>query len=161
MSELRDKSQVEFTPGNPRFREVVRESFARQRFMATLGASLALIEPGEVHIELPYSPANTQQNGFLHAGVITSIADSACGYAAFSLSPPGYDILSVEFKINFLAPARAQRFVACGRVVHPGRTLSTVKAEVFGVSDAGRDLVATMIATMITRPSAEGDTTRN
>jgi uncharacterized protein (TIGR00369 family) len=137
---------------DPAFREVVRASFDRQAFMATLGARLESVEPGLVEISAPYSELHTQQNGYLHAGVVTSIADSACGYAALSLAPPGHDVLAVEFKINLLAPARAPRLLAVGRVLRAGRTLTVSQAEVFGIDADRRELVATMLATVIARP---------
>ena len=143
-----------FTPRNPEFEAVVRESFSRQTMMSTLGASLSLVRPGEVHVSLPRSDAFTQQNGFLHAGALTSVADSACGYAAFTLAPSGTDVLAVEFKISLLAPARAPRFVARARVLRSGRTLTTCLAEVYALDGAAEELVATMLSTLIIRPSA-------
>lgn len=139
---------------NPAFESAVRGSFARQTFMNALGARLVRVEPGEVDVEVPFSPAHAQQNGFLHAGVLASVADSACGYAAFTLSPPGHDVLAVEFKINLLTPARAPRFLAAARVLRAGRTLTTCFAEVFGLDGPDRTLVATMMSTIIQRPVA-------
>jgi uncharacterized protein (TIGR00369 family) len=137
---------------NPRFAAVVQESFARQTFMNALGARLERVAPGEVDISAPFDPRFSQQNGFLHAGVITSIADSACGYSALSMAPPGYDVLAVEFKINLLRPATAPSFLACARVVRAGKTLTVAFAEVFGVTGTARALVATMMSTVIGRP---------
>jgi uncharacterized protein (TIGR00369 family) len=136
---------------NPGFEAVVRESFGRQTFMAALGAKLERVAPGEVDISAPFNPGYSQQNGFLHAGVITSIADSACGYSALSMAPAGHDVLAVEFKINLLRPATAPSFLACARVVRAGRTLTVALAEVFGVTGAERELVATMMSTVIAR----------
>ena len=102
-------------PRDPDFEQRVRTSFARQAAMATLGARLSRVEPGHVEIELPFRPDLTQQHGFLHAGVVTSVMDSACGYAAMSLMEPGAAVLSVEFKVNLLAPARGDLFRASGR----------------------------------------------
>ncbi|HET7902971.1 MAG TPA: PaaI family thioesterase [Candidatus Eisenbacteria bacterium] len=147
-------TQAEFTVLNPNFESVIRESFARQTFMATLGASIARVEPGEVDLRLPYSPALCQQNGFMHAGTVTSIADSANGYAAYSLAPPETDVLAVEFKINLLAPARGDEFLACGRVLRAGRTLTVCRADVFAIESDSRSLVATMLSTIIVRPAA-------
>ncbi|HXE57820.1 MAG TPA: PaaI family thioesterase [Gemmatimonadales bacterium] len=144
-----------FVPRNPHFEAAVRESFARQSLMATLGARLARVVPGAVDVMLPYSAALCQQNGFLHAGVTASVADSANGYAAYTLAPPGTDVLAVEFKINLLAPARGSHFVACGRVVRPGRTLTVCLAEVFAHDGAERTLVATMLSTIIIRSAGE------
>jgi uncharacterized protein (TIGR00369 family) len=140
-----------FAVRNEDYERLVRESFARQTFMATLGAELVRVAPGEVDIALPYSPALCQQNGFLHAGALSSIADSANGYAAFTLFPPGTDVLAVEFKINLLAPAKAPRFIACGRVLRPGKTLTVCQAQVFGLGGESRVLVATMLSTLIAR----------
>jgi uncharacterized protein (TIGR00369 family) len=141
----------ELKPLNPGFEAAVRENFARQAFMSTLGASLTQVGPGTVHIRVPFSSRLTQQNGFLHAGVITSIADSACGYAALSLAPPGQDVLSVEFKINLLRPAVAQEFLASGQVLRAGRTLTVAFAEVVGVAASSREVVATMLSTIMVR----------
>jgi uncharacterized protein (TIGR00369 family) len=141
----------EFTAANPDFKAVVRESFSRQPMMASLGAQLSLVEPGHVHISLPRSTAFTQQNGFMHAGAIASVADSACGYAAFTLSPPGTDVLAVEFKINLVAPAVAEQFEARARVLRSGKTLSVCFAEVYGLDSGSATLVATMLSTIIAR----------
>lgn len=109
-----------------------------------------MVEPGIVEIVLSFRADLTQQNGYLHAGVVTTIADSACGYAAFSLMPSGSGVLSVEFKVNLLRPARGDTFVARAEVIKAGRTLSVVRADVFAVrANAERDLVATMQGTMI------------
>jgi uncharacterized protein (TIGR00369 family) len=140
-----------FAPSNPRFESVVRESFARQSFMKTLGATLETVVPGEVVIAFGFQESLRQQNGFLHAGVLASTADSACGYAALSLAPEGTDVLSVEFKINLLAPARGPRFLAVGRVLRAGRTLTVAMAEVFALTGAERTLVAVLTATIISR----------
>jgi len=142
------------TPRNPDFEAAVRASFAQQTFMAALGAALELVEPGRVHIGARFDPSRCQQNGYLHAGVLTSIADSACGYAALSLAPPGYDVLAVEFKINLVRPASAPRFLACAEVLRAGRTLTVSRADVFGLGPEGRELVATMLSTVIARPAA-------
>lgn len=113
---------------------------------------LELVRPGEVQVSVPYSAARAQQHGFLHAGVLASVADSACGYAALSLAPAGHDVLAVEFKINLLRPATAERFLAYARVLRPGRTITVSFAEVFGLAGSERELVATMLSTVITRP---------
>lgn len=139
---------------NPDFESVVRASFARQPLMATLGARLERVAPGQVDIALDHALALTQQNGFLHAGVLASIADSACGYAAYTLAAPDTDVLAVEFKINLVSPARAPRFVARGHVLRAGRTLSTCAADVYGLEADGEVLVATMLSTIIVRPMA-------
>ncbi len=149
---------ADYTPQNPHFGAVVRESFARQVFMATLGARLVRVMAGDVRIAMPHAQAFTQQNGFLHAGAVSSIADSANGYAALSLCPPGHDVLAVEFKINLLSPASAPWLLACGRVLRPGKTLATCFCDVWGVADAtaevpaGATRVATMLSTILSQP---------
>jgi len=137
------------TPLNPSFAEEVARSFALQPVMKLIGARLSLVEPGVVEITLPYRADLAQQNGYVHAGIVTTIADSASGYAAYSLMPTGSSVLSVEFKVNLLRPARGVSFVARGEVVKPGKTLTVVRADVFGVDENDqRELVATMLSTM-------------
>ncbi len=140
---------------DPDFAARVRASFAQQGLMATLGASLELVEPGAVHIALPFSPALSQQHGYMHAGATTAIADSANGYAALTLTPPGYEVLAVEFKINLVAPARAPRLIARGRVLRAGRQLTVCLAEVLGVHGDEDELVATMLSTISVRPGGK------
>jgi len=137
-------------PLNLSFASEVQRSFARQSIMQMIGAELRRIEPGIVEIMLPYRAELTQQNGYLHAGIVTTIADSACGYAAYSLMPAGSEVLSVEFKVNLLRPAKGDEFLARAEVIKPGKTLTVVKADVFGVSGAAGDqtLVASMLGTM-------------
>jgi uncharacterized protein (TIGR00369 family) len=117
--------------------------------MKTIGARLLRVAPGEVDIELPFRDDLCQQHGFLHGGVVTAVADSACGYAALSLMPPAAAVLTVEFKVNLLAPARGDRFVARGRVLRPGRTLTVCAAEVLAVADGRERPVAAMLTTMM------------
>ena len=114
---------------DPDFAARVRASFAAQHFMSTLGARLERVELGEVEIGLDFREDLTQQNGFLHAGVGASVVDSACGYAALTVMEPGRDVLSVEFKVNMLAPAKGAAFTATGRVVRSGRNLVVVSGE--------------------------------
>jgi uncharacterized protein (TIGR00369 family) len=142
---------ADFKPSNPDFAARVHESFAEQEFMNTLDAELAVVLPGEVAIHMPYSYTLTQQDGFLHAGVVTAIADSACGYAAMTLMPEGAEVLSVEFKVNLLSPAVGEGFIAHGEVIKPGRTLTVCRGEVVAIKDGEEKLVMTMQATMITR----------
>jgi uncharacterized protein (TIGR00369 family) len=144
-------------PTNPNYVSLIKESFSRHGLTATLGASLALISPGEIHIDMPFAKHLTQQNGYIHAGVITSLADNACGYAALSLAPIGCDVLAVEFKINLLAPARAPHFQARARVVRRGRTLTIVRADVFGVNVSEHELIATMMHTVFVKRATETD----
>jgi uncharacterized protein (TIGR00369 family) len=135
---------------NPAFEAVVRASFARQSAMATLGVTLEEVAPGSIRTALRYSPALTQQNGFVHAGVLASMADSACGYAALTLAPAGADVLAAEFKISLLRPARSPRFEARARVLRPGRTLTYCECGVFGMDETAEELVATMLSTIFT-----------
>lgn len=144
---------------NPSFEADIQRSFAKQSIMQLIGAELSRIEPGVVEISLPYRAELTQQNGYLHAGIVTTIADSACGYAAFSLMPAGSEVLSVEFKVNLLRPAKGDRFVARAEVIKPGKTLTVVKADVFAISgkENADTLVASMLGTMFCiRNSASG-----
>lgn len=135
---------------NPSFAEEVERSFARQPIMNVIGARLTLVEPGVVEITLPYRADLAQQDGYVHAGVVTTIADSACGYAAYSLMPAGSEVLSVEFKVNLLRPAQGVTFVARAEVIKAGKTLTVARADVFGITgNAERELVATMQGTMI------------
>ena len=119
--------------------------------MKTLGASLEFVEPGRVHIAVPFSVALTQQHGYVHAGVISSIADSACGYAAMTLAPSGAEVLTVEFKISLLAPARGERFLALGSVLRAGKRISFCTAEVRAIRGADEEIIATMLSTIITK----------
>jgi uncharacterized protein (TIGR00369 family) len=149
---------LNFIPKDPDFGNKVRESFARQKVMGTFGASLTELSPGRAEIRLPFSESLTQQHGFLHAGVLASVLDSACGYATLSLSPPNGAVLAVEFKINFLSPATGESFIARGKVLRAGRNLSTCTAEGFAATSGQEKLVATMLSTIMTviRPGMEG-----
>jgi uncharacterized protein (TIGR00369 family) len=133
---------------DPHFASRVRESFGRQKAMALIGASLKRVEPGEVEITLPYRDDLTQQKGFIHGGILGMIADTACGYAAFSLMPAGGSLVTVEYKMNILTPARAS-LVAQGKVIRPGRTLTVARAEVY--AEDGKH-VATMQQTLMALP---------
>ncbi len=137
------------TPSDPNYETRIRESFYKQRAMQTIGALIGEILPGEVHINLPYSDHIVQQDGFLHAGIVTTIVDSACGYAAFTLMPANSRVLSVEFKVNLMSPAVGERFVAVGKVIKAGRTITVCAGEVFAYQAGERKLVALMQATMI------------
>ena len=142
---------VSFAAADPGFAARVRSSFDQQALMALLGASLARIEPGAVDIVLPFRQELTQQHGFLHAAATTAIADSACGYAALSLTPSGHEVLTVEFKVNLLRPATGPSFVAEGRVVQHGKTITVARGDVFARTGAATVLVATMLATIVGR----------
>jgi uncharacterized protein (TIGR00369 family) len=145
------KMMDEFQPRDPHFASRVHDSFEQQKVMQLIGAKLGRVEPGLVEILLPFRDDLTQQNGFLHAGIITTIVDSACGYAAHSLMPAGTDVLSVEFKVNMLRPARGERFIADARVIKAGKTLTVVRGDVYAQTGDESKLVATMLATMICR----------
>jgi uncharacterized protein (TIGR00369 family) len=139
----------QFTPKNPDYVEVATATFDRQQAMRTLGISIVRLEAGEVDLSMPYSLEWTQQNGFIHAGIITAGLDNACGIAAFTLMPSGSDILTVEFKTNLLAPARGERFSFRARVVKPGRTLTVCEARAFAQADGVETLIATMTGTLM------------
>ncbi|MEO6593528.1 MAG: PaaI family thioesterase [Planctomycetota bacterium] len=143
-------SPMQHQASDPAFAERVRDSFARQQVMATLGITLGKVDPGEVQLCVPYQDALTQQHGFLHAGIIATMADSACGYAAFSLMPAQAGVLTVEYKVNLLAPAKGESFVARARVVRAGRTLTVCAADVVAVQAGEETTVATMLATVMT-----------
>jgi uncharacterized protein (TIGR00369 family) len=139
-----------FTPQDPEFEPRVRASFAAQPAMATIGARIARVAPGEVDVELPFRGDLTQQNGFIHAGMLAAVLDSACGYAAFTLMPAGAGVLSIEFKVNLLAPAVGERILVRGRVVRAGRTISVCTADAYAVRDGVERHVSTMTGTMMT-----------
>jgi uncharacterized protein (TIGR00369 family) len=126
-----------FEPVDANYERRTRESFARQGIMAHIGAVLDVVQPGHVEISLPFLPELSQQHGFFHAGVISTIADSAGGYAGFTLFPPEAGILTVEFKINLMAPADGERAIAVGDVIRSGRTLTVCRIEAF-VEKGGR-----------------------
>jgi uncharacterized protein (TIGR00369 family) len=134
---------------SPEVQDRIRASFERQGLMGHLGARLSHIGPGRVHIQLPSRPEVTQQHGYFHAGASSAIADSAGGYAAFTLFPEGTSVLTVEYKINLLAPAQGEHIEAVGKVLRPGRTLTVCQLEVFGVQGTTRSLVAAGQQTLI------------
>jgi uncharacterized protein (TIGR00369 family) len=131
--------------------ERIHESFNRQALMHTLGAQLTSVEAGQVVISMPFNSALTQQHGFIHAGVVTTLVDNACGYAALSMMPDNAAVLTVEFKTNFISPAQGEYFIAKGRVLKPGKTLMVCAGDVFAVTQGKEKLIATMLATMIVR----------
>ncbi len=136
-------------PPDPDFEARVRASFNHQQVMQAIGARLVTVGTGEARIELPFRPELTQQHGYLHAGIIGAIVDSACGYAAYTLMPAGSEVLTVEYKVNFLAPARGERFVAIGRAIKPGRTLTVCAGEVWAYDQSAARQVAAMQSTMM------------
>ncbi len=133
----------------PSIEQRVRASFARQPAMVTIGAECVAVRMGEVDVRVPYAPALTQQHGFIHAGIIAMVADSACGYAALSLMPAEAAVLTTEFKLNLLSPAKGDFLIASGRVVRPGRKLMVCLGEVFAHDGAARKQVALMTASMM------------
>jgi uncharacterized protein (TIGR00369 family) len=137
------------------FEARVRASFARQRVMDTIGATLTRVEAGVVEITLPHRDALTQQHGFIHAGIVATILDSACGYAAFSMMPPDVAVLTVEYKINLLRPAQGERLVARARVVRAGKTLTVCAADAFAITGGSEKVVATMLATIASVPERD------
>lgn len=141
---------TDFIAQDTDFEARVRESFARQRVMATIGARLSRVAPGEVEIELPFREDLTQQHGYLHAGIVAAVVDSACGYAAMSLAPAGAEILSIEFKLNLLSPARGASFAARARVKRAGRNITVCTGDLYALEGASEKTVATMLATMMT-----------
>jgi len=128
----------------------VRESFARQQFMATVGAELVRVAPGQVDVQLRPNPRLTQQHGFLHAGVVIAVVDSACGYAALTLMEEAAEVLTVELKVNLLAPATGERLLAQGRVLRSGKTLTVCSGEALAIADGTETIVATLLTTMMT-----------
>jgi len=144
-----DTMAILFQPSDPDFASRIRASFVRQTVMTTIGAEMTQVAPGEVEIAMPYRADLAQQHGFLHAGMITTIVDSACGYAALSLMPGDTGVLTVEYKVNFMAPAAGERFVARGRVTKPGRTLTVCAGDVFAQQEGQERLIATMLTTMM------------
>ncbi|WP_279214401.1 PaaI family thioesterase [Delftia acidovorans] len=136
-------------PANSDFARRVRDSFARQGAMHTLGAELSLLEPGAVDVCLAWAPGLTQQHGFLHAGMVSTALDSACGYAGLTLMPADAAVLTIEFKINLLAPAKGQRFRMEGRVIKPGRTIIVTEGRAYAIDEGREKLVATMGCTLM------------
>ncbi len=127
----------------------IKNSFARQTVMTTIGASITRVKLGEVSVEVPFRSDLTQQHGFFHAGVVTMIVDTACGYAALTCMPAVAAVLTVEYKVNFLSPASGEKLIARGRVLKPGRTLTVCFGEVHALKEGKEKLVATMLATMM------------
>lgn len=138
-----------FESRNPDFERAVRDSFARQGLMGTLGARLDEVLPGRVVIVADYHDGLGQQHGFFHGGVIGAIADSAGGYSAYSLMPPDSNVLTVEYKMNIVAPGKGERLIARGQVIRPGRTLTVTRADVFAVDAGAENLCATMLQTLM------------
>jgi uncharacterized protein (TIGR00369 family) len=138
-----------FRPSDPQYEKRVRESFARQGAMVHLGATMASVEPGRCEVELPFRPELSQQHGYFHAGVVSAIVDSAGGYAALTLFDEGSEVLTVEFKINLIAPADGERLIAKGRVVRSGRTLTVCTGEVRSIRGDTHKTCAIMQQTLM------------
>ena len=148
---------VERLNQDPNYEARVRDSFDRQAVMKTFGAELTRVASGAIEIEMPFNPLLTQQHGFLHAGVISTLLDSACGFAAFSLKPAEAAVLTIEFKVNMLSPGRGERFLFRGSVTKPGRTIIVADGQAYAYGREGdAKLVATMTATMMTVVGREG-----
>jgi uncharacterized protein (TIGR00369 family) len=140
----------------PGYEDRVRTSFAKQGLMSTLGATLASVAPGLVEIAIHPAPAISQQHGFVHAGAVSAIADTAAGYAALTLMPPDRGVLTTEFKINLIAPAAGDRILARGKVVKAGRTLTLAQTEVFAERGGQKKLIALLTATLMVVEGREG-----
>lgn len=140
---------TEFSVRNPDYESFVRNSFATQGLMSTLGAEMTVVEPGHVEIEVGFDEKLSQQHGLFHGGVTTSIVDSSCGYSALTLMPQGSEVLTVEFKINLFAPALGDRLIARGQVVRGGRTITVCHGDAYALKDGQETHCATMIATMM------------
>jgi uncharacterized protein (TIGR00369 family) len=141
--------QTSFTAANPAFEQRVRDSFALQKVMKTIGAKIRSVTSGQVSIAMSYSDELTQQHGFIHGGIIATLLDSACGYAAFSLMPENAAVLTIEFKINLLSPAKGDWFEAVGRVKKPGRNITVSEGELYAYEGENKKLVASMVGTMM------------
>ncbi len=141
---------------DPQAEQRVRASFARQQAMTEIGASVAAVRAGEVELVMPFAERFTQQHGFIHAGIITMLGDTACGFAALSLMPADAAVLTTEFKVNLLSPAKGERFVALGRVVRPGKKLMVCLGEVFAEGAGKRKQVALMTASMMVMDTSSG-----
>ncbi len=139
-----------FQVKDPNFEQRVQTSFAKQRILATIGATLKSVQPGEVEIELPFRDDLVQQHGFIHAAVLTAIVDTACGYAALTLMPPEAAVLTIEYKVNFMSPAIGERMIGKGWVTKPGRNVTVCHGDVYAIQEGKEKTVATMLTTMMT-----------
>lgn len=147
---------VTFTPQDLNYQARVQASFSRQKMMQTMGACLISVSPGTVEIELLFNENLTQQHGLLHAGAIATIGDNACGYAALSLAPTDKAVLTIEYKINLVAPALGKKFVARGHVIRPGHTITVCNSDIFALnSQAEEKLIANMLATIMLLPKRD------
>ena len=142
--------KIVFTPIDKNYKNMVQKSFDRQRAMNSLGITIENIEPGRIELKMPYLEDYTQQHGFVHAGILSTAMDSACGYAAFSLMPEEAAVLTIEYKINLLAPAQGDFFIVIGKVLKAGRTIIVCQAEAYSNKEGEQKLVARMTGTMMT-----------
>ena len=143
---------MRFAAKDPEYERRVRDSFARQTLMSTMGVDMVELTPGRCTLAMDYRRELCQQHGYHHAGATTALADSAAGYAAYSLMPPGSSVLTIEYKINLMAPAAGERFLARADVERAGRTITVVRSEVFAVKDGQEKSIAVMLATMMCLP---------
>ena len=141
---------------DPKTEQRCRESFARQKMMAAIGAEILSVKPGECELVMPFDERFAQQHGFMHAGVITTLGDTACGFASLSLMPEDAAVLTTEFKVNLLSPAKGERFIAIGKVVRPGKKLMVCLGEVFAEDAGKRKQVALMTASMMVMDTSTG-----
>lgn len=142
-------ANVKYRIANPEYADRVRQSFARQPFMHFIGAEMTDVAPGSVEIRLPHKADLTQQHGFFHGGIVGTVADNACGYASFTLADVDSSVLTVEYKLNLMAPAAGEMLIARGRVLRPGRTLVVAQADVFALREGVEKPVATALATLM------------
>jgi uncharacterized protein (TIGR00369 family) len=138
-----------FRPSDPDYESRIRVSFDKQAVMKTIGAELVKVMPGEVQIGFSYAESLRQQHGYIHAGIVTTVVDSACGYAAYTLMPAESEVLTVEYKVNFMSPAKGDGFKAIGRVLRAGRIITVCSGDVIAIDRGKEKIVATMLATMI------------
>lgn len=138
-----------FQPSDPNYESRIRSSFDRQEAMKTIGANLVKILPGEVHIEFSFIESLTQQHGYIHGGIIASVVDTACGYAACTLMSVDSEVLTIEYKVNFMSPAKGDKFKGIGRVLKPGRNITVCSGDVIAIDKGKEKIIATMLATMI------------
>ena len=144
---------MRYKPLDEEYLKKVRESFDKQQFMEFIGASLGKVEPGYCEIHLDFKKELSQQDGFFHGGIIGTIADNAGGYAAYTLMPPDHSILSVEYKINIVAPGKGEKLIGCGQVLKSGRTLTVSRADIFVIENGNKKLCAISLMTLISIPS--------
>lgn len=145
----KNKMSKDFTPQDENFRSRVQNSFDRQQCMTSLNITMSKIEPGKIELSMPFNQLYTQQHGFIHAGIITTALDSACGYAAFTLMDPNAAVLTVEFKTNLLSPAKGEIFQFEANVIKPGRTITVAEAKAFALQGEEKKLIASMTGTLM------------